>query len=103
MITMKLIVLIGFLCYSSLYGMKGRLIGFSEDKKIFLLNRGKEDGVEEGMHATFHTTEKKIFRAEVLRLSPARSIWQIYRLYDESILRENYVLEVKKASIVEKI
>ena len=83
--------------------MKGRLLSFSEDKKIFLLNKGREDGVGENMHATFHTTEKKVFRAEVLRLSPARSIWQIYWLYDKSTLRKNYVLEFKKASAVEKI
>ena len=82
---------------------KARLMKFSTDKKLFLLNKGHEDGLVDGQHATFHTHEKKVFRAEILKISPSRSIWQIYRLYDKNVLVENHALEWKKVNPVKKI
>ena len=93
------LVIILFLCFRAFASdIRARLMKFSKDKKVFLLNKGREDGLTDKQHATFHTHKKKVFRAEVLKISPSRSIWQIYRVYDESVLREDYALEVRRAS-----
>ena len=103
--TMQVFVLLVTLTFSPIIlaktqHIRARLMKLSTDKKVFLLNKGKEDGLVEKGHATFHTHEKKVFRAEILQLSPSRSIWQIYKLEDGSVLVENYALEVRSASAV---
>ena len=83
--------------------MRARIIKMSDDKQIILLNKGSEDGFKEKHTATFHTHNKKVFRAEVIKLSPLRSVWQIYRFYDRDFIKPDYALEVRSASFVEKI
>ena len=83
-------------------GLKARIVRLSSDKRVFLLNKGREDGLADGQHATFHGQKGKAFRAEALRLSPSRSVWQIYLLHDADAPRADRALVVRAASPMEK-
>jgi hypothetical protein len=56
-----------------------RLLKVSDSKRTVLLNRGLEDGVVVGDHAKLFLTTGVIARAIVVKASPSRSIWSIYR------------------------
>lgn len=76
-----------------------RILGLSETGRTLLLNRGEEHGVQVGLHARFSTPQDGYFaRAVVIRSSPSRSVWSVYRIPKSGVLRENLVATVKIAT-----
>ncbi len=72
-----------------------RFLKVSQSKKTILINRGLEDGLVIGDHAKFFVTEGVIARGVVVKASPGRSIWSIYRIIDGNELTDNKVLNLK--------
>ncbi len=77
-----------------------RVLSTSSSKKTVLMNRGLEDGLAVGDHAKFFLTTGVIARAVIVKASPSRSIWSIYRLIDEAQIQPDKVLNLKIASPV---
>jgi hypothetical protein len=72
-----------------------RLIKVSKTKKTILLNRGLEDGLVVGDHAKFFLTTGVIARGVVVKSSPTRSIWSVYRIIEGESLYKNKVINIK--------
>lgn len=77
-----------------------RILSTSSSKKTVLMNRGLEDGLAVGDHAKFFLTTGVIARAVIVKASPSRSIWSIYRLIDEAQIVPDKVLNLKIATPV---
>ncbi len=75
-----------------------RLLSISKTKKTALVNRGIEDGLVVGDHAKFFLTTGVVARAVVVKASPSRSIWSIYRIIEPTDLVANKVMNIKIAS-----
>lgn len=76
-----------------------RIISLSETGRTVLLNRGEEHGIVVGHHARFSTPQEGYFaRAVVVRVSPSRSVWSVYRVIQKDMLKENIVATVKIAT-----
>lgn len=78
-----------------------RFLKVSRSKKTVLLNRGLEDGLVVGDHAKFFLTSGVIARGEVVKASPTRSIWSIYRIVDDSGIYPDRVVNIKITSPLE--
>ncbi len=72
-----------------------RILDVSSSKKTILINRGIEDGLVVGDHAKFFKTTGVIARGVVLKVSPTRSIWSLYRLIEDDSVVKNRVLSLK--------
>jgi hypothetical protein len=72
-----------------------RILRTSSSKKTILINRGQEDGLVKGDHAKFYLAEGVLARGELMKLSPQRSVWAIYRLIDSDEIKEEAVLNLK--------
>ena len=72
-----------------------RMIEVSSTKKTVLLNRGLEDGLTVGDHAKIFLTSGVIARAVVIKASPGRSIWSIYRLISPEQVVVDKVVNLK--------
>jgi hypothetical protein len=57
-----------------------RILKVSDSKKTMLINRGVEDGLIVGDHARFFLTTGVVARGILIKLSPTRSVWSLYRL-----------------------
>jgi len=77
-----------------------RILQASGSKKTVLLNRGLEDGLVVGDHAKFFITTGVIARGVVVKASPTRSIWSIYRLVKPAELNKGVVANIKISSPV---
>lgn len=77
-----------------------RILELSKTKKTALINRGMEDGLVIGDHAKFFMTTGVIARGVVVKASPSRTIWSLYRLIDQKLLEKNMVMNLKVASPV---
>ena len=77
-----------------------RVLSLSSTKKTLLMNRGLEDGLVVGDHAKFFLTTGVIARGVVVKASPSRSIWSVYRMVDETQILVDKVLNLKIASPV---
>jgi hypothetical protein len=77
-----------------------RFLRVSDTKKTILINRGLEDGLTAGDHGKFFITTGVIARGVVVKVSPGRSIWSIYRLVDPTQVYSNKVLNLKISSPV---
>lgn len=77
-----------------------RILRVSESKKTMLINRGIEDGLAEGDHAKFFVTSGVVARGQVVKVSPTRSVWAIYRLVSPEYIKDDTVLNLKIASAV---
>ncbi|WP_417334980.1 hypothetical protein [Halobacteriovorax marinus] len=77
-----------------------RILGLSDTKKTLLTNRGIEDGLVVGDHAKFFLTTGVIARAVVIKASPGRSIWSVYRIIDSDKITKDKVVNIKIASPV---
>ena len=75
-----------------------RIMEVSSTKKTILLNRGLEDGLVVGDHAKIFLTSGVIARAIVVKASPRRSIWSIYRLISPDKIIANKVVNIKVTS-----
>jgi hypothetical protein len=72
-----------------------RILDASVSKKTVLLNRGLEDGLVVGDHAKFFITTGVIARGVVVKASPSRSIWSIYRLVKPQEVSKGLVANIK--------
>jgi hypothetical protein len=72
-----------------------RLLKTSETKKTLLINRGTEDGIVEGDHAKFFVSAGVVARGVCIKVSPARSVWSIYRLVNADFLITDSVMNLK--------
>ncbi|MEC7275741.1 MAG: hypothetical protein VXV96_05415 [Bdellovibrionota bacterium] len=72
-----------------------RFIKVSSTKKTVLLNRGLEDGLVVGDHAKFFLTTGVIARGVVVKASPTRTIWSIYRIVNDSSIYADKVVNIK--------
>ncbi|MCF8058513.1 MAG: hypothetical protein K9K67_04400 [Bacteriovoracaceae bacterium] len=75
-----------------------RFLKVSRTKKTVLLNRGLEDGIVVGDHAKFFLTTGVIARGSVVKASPTRSIWSIYRIINDSRMIPDSVVNIKITS-----
>jgi hypothetical protein len=104
---MKKVVFIFFLISSwSIYGLEIdeklplRLLKTSRSKKTILINRGVEDGLASGDHAKFFLTKGVIARGVVIKTSPTRSVWSLYRVIDAAEIEPDRVMNLKISSPV---
>lgn len=72
-----------------------RFLKVSNSKKTVLVNRGTEDGLVVGDHAKFFITQGVIARGVVVKASPSRTIWSVYRIVDPNEVVEGKVLNLK--------
>ncbi|EQC44905.1 hypothetical protein [Bacteriovorax sp. Seq25_V] len=77
-----------------------RVLEVSSSKKTLLVNRGLEDGLVVGDHAKFFLTKGVIARGVVVKASPSRSIWAVYRLIHPDEIVKNNVINLKISSAV---
>ncbi len=75
-----------------------RILSVSASKKTVLVNRGLEDGLVVGDHAKFFLTTGVIARGVVVKASPSRSIWSLYRLVVPEDVMADKVVSIKIAS-----
>lgn len=75
-----------------------RFLKVSRTKKTVLINRGLEDGLVVGDHAKFFLTTGVIARGVVVKASPTRTIWSIYRLVNDSRIIPDSVVNIKITS-----
>ena len=71
-----------------------RILETSASKKTVLINRGHEDGIVVNTHAKFFLTTGVFARGVARKVSPARSIWSIYR-----IVKPEHIVQQKVANI----
>lgn len=72
-----------------------RIVKTSETKKTLMLNRGTEDGLIEGDHAKFIVTAGIVARGVIVKVSPTRSVWSIYRLVNADFIVNDSVMSIK--------
>ncbi len=72
-----------------------RIVKVSQSKKTILINRGVEDGLVKGDHAKFFLTVGVVARAVVVKVSPTRSVWSVYRLVNSDYIKNDQVMKLK--------
>lgn len=72
-----------------------RILKTSDSRKTILINRGTEDGLVEGDHARFMVTAGIVARGMIVRISPTRSVWSIYRLVNADYIVNDSVMTLK--------
>lgn len=77
-----------------------RVLGLSSSKKTVLTNRGLEDGLVVGDHAKFFLSTGVVARGVVIKASPSRSIWSVYRIIDAPKIVNDRVMNIKISSPV---
>lgn len=75
--------------------LKVRVISLSSSKKTMLINRGLEDGIKVGDHATFYLPIGTIANAFVRSTSPTRSIWSVNQLIKPEQLNKDRLFNLK--------
>lgn len=72
-----------------------RLLKVSKSKKTVLVNRGLEDGLVVGDHAKFFLTTGVFARGVVIKASPGRTVWSLYRVVDGDQVTTDKVSNIK--------
>lgn len=75
--------------------LTARILKTSDTRKTVMVNRGIEDGLAEGDHAKFIVTAGIIARGLVVKVSPTRSVWAIYRLVNADYIVNDSVVTLK--------
>ncbi len=78
-----------------------RILKNTASRKTMLGNRGIEDGLKQGDHAKFFLSEGVIARGEVVKVSPTRSIWSLYRVSMADEIAPDKVVNLKITEPVE--
>ena len=89
--------------YSTVQGssdlrLVGRILSVSDSKKTILFNRGSEDGLQLEDHAKFSLPGGILARGTLVRISPGRSVWSIYKFYTKDKVTENIIVTAKTTS-----
>ena len=77
-----------------------RILKTSDTKKTILINRGLEDGLVADDHAKFFITVGVIARGVMVKGSPTRSIWSLYRISLPKEIEKDKVMNLKIATPV---
>lgn len=77
-----------------------RILGVSDTKRTILVNRGRENGLKEELHAKISLPTEIIARAVIVKLSPSRSVWSVYRIFKKDKIEPQTVATFKIASAV---
>jgi hypothetical protein len=72
-----------------------RVLNISRSRKTVLINRGVEDGLVQGDHAKFFITVGVIARGVVIKVSPTRSVWSLYRVVNADYIKPDSVINLK--------
>lgn len=97
----RMIVIILFIFSTEIYAldvdqkMTFRMLNVSNSKKTTLINRGLEDGLEEGDHAVFYIATGVVARGVLSKVSPRRSVWSLYRISRPNEVVAEKVLNLK--------
>ncbi|MBP5296870.1 MAG: hypothetical protein J6Y94_06010 [Bacteriovoracaceae bacterium] len=81
--------------------LTSRILRVSSSQHTILINRGLEDGLVIGDHAKFFLPEGVIARGVVVKASPSRSVWSLYRLVNPDLVKSDTVVELKIATPVQ--
>jgi hypothetical protein len=81
--------------------LTSRILRVSSSQHTILLNRGLEDGLVLGDHAKFFLPEGVIARGVIVKASPTRSVWSLYRLINPDLIKTDTVVEIKIATPVQ--
>lgn len=98
---MRLVLVFLLLISSTAYALEVdekltlKIIKTSSSKKTILINRGIEDGLAKGDHAKFFVSVGVIARGVLIKGSPTRSVWSIYRVVNADFLRKDQVMKLK--------
>ena len=77
-----------------------RILGVSDTKRTILVNKGKEHGLGKDQHAKVSLPTGIIARAVVVKLSPSRSVWSVYRFFQSEKIEPQTVATFKISSAV---
>lgn len=77
-----------------------RILRVSDTKKTVLVNRGLEDGLVLGDHAKFFLSVGVVARAVMVKASPSRSVWSIYRVVNARYIEPDRPMNIKIAQPV---
>lgn len=72
-----------------------RIVRTSETRKTILINRGSEDGLIKGDHAKFYLSIGVVARGVLIKVSPARSVWSLYRIVNADYIKNDEVMKLK--------
>lgn len=72
-----------------------RILKVSESGKTILINRGTEDGLVKGDHAKFFMTIGVVARGVMVKGSPTRSVWSVYRMVNAEEIKNDNVMNLK--------
>ncbi len=72
-----------------------RILKVSQSRKTMLINRGAEDGLNEGDHAKFFLSIGVVSRGVLVKLSPTRSVWSVYRIVNSQYITDDTVMKLK--------
>lgn len=75
--------------------LTARILKVSDTRKTIMVNRGIEDGLAEGDQAKFIVTAGIVARGVVVKVSPTRSVWAIYRLVNADYIVNDSVVTLK--------
>ena len=81
--------------------LTSRILRVSSSQHTILINRGLEDGLAIGDHAKFFLPEGVIARGVVVKASPSRSVWSLYRLVNPDLIKSDTVIELKISTPVQ--
>ncbi len=77
-----------------------RILGVSDTKRTLLVNKGKEHGLGMDQHVKISLPTGILARAVVVKLSPSRSVWSVYRFFKKESLKPQTVATFKISSPV---
>lgn len=77
-----------------------RILGASDSKRTILVNKGKEHGLALDQHAKVSIPTGMIARAVVVKVSPSRSVWSVYRFFAKEKIEAQRVATFKIATAV---
>ncbi len=72
-----------------------RVVKVSSSQKTILINRGVEDGLVKNNHAKFYVSTGVVARGVVVKVSPTRSVWSLYRIVNNNYIVKDQVLKLK--------
>jgi hypothetical protein len=72
-----------------------RILRISDSRKTVLSNRGLEDGLVVGDHAKFFLSKGVVARGVVIKASPTRSVWSMYRVINANDLAADRMMNLK--------
>ena len=71
------------------------IINFSKSKRTLLINKGLENGLKKGDQAKFFlNSESLVARATLIKASPTRSLWSVFKYRNKNIVKKGKVLNL---------